>query len=157
LEQELADPNPSVGDPSFDHAEPGGTMNEARIAGFLGRRPARKPARILPATCWDGTLNAPVEIAVPDRESAGMLLNEVGLGFQAELVEGSGSAAVVRLHPAASGPAGWVFEVLALVERWLEARRLPVANVRHEGRTYVIAAPTPDRQRPGDGDLHSAA
>ena len=132
-------------------------MNEARVARLLGRAPSRKPARVRPATCWDGTLNAPVEIAVSDRESAGMLLTEVGSGFRAELVEGSGSAAVVELHPAEAGSAGWVFEVLALVERWLETHRLPVAKVRHDGRVYTIPAPTPDRQQPGVGDPHSAA
>jgi hypothetical protein len=94
MEQQSADPNRSVGDPSFDRAEPGGTMNEARVAGSLGRRPARKPARVFPATCWDETLTAPVEIAVPDRDSASMLLTEVGSGFRAELGEGSASAAV---------------------------------------------------------------
>ena len=132
-------------------------MNEARVARMLGRGPARKPARVRPATCSDRTLEAPVEIAVSDRERAGVLLSEVGSGFRAELVEGSGSAAVVKLHPAEAGTVGWVFEVLALVERWLETHRLPVAKVRHDGRVYTIPAPTPDRQRPGGGDLHSAA
>jgi len=101
-------------------------------------------------------LEAPVEVAVPDRESAGMLMDR-GSGFRAELVEGADSAAVVRPHPPEAGSAGWVSEVLALVERWLEPRRLPVASLHHDDRVYVIPASTPDRGRTVGGDPHGAA
>ena len=123
--------------------------NEARVGGTvvrrLGRRAPRSPRllRAVPATCWDGTPTAPVEITAPDRESAGVLLGEAVPHFRAELVETTGSAVLVRLEPAEAWSAGWVFELLALVERWLEARNLPVAKVRHGHRSYVITAPVP--------------
>jgi hypothetical protein len=123
--------------------------NEARVGETasrrLGRRATRSPRalRALPATCWDGTLTTPVEITAPDRESAGVLLGEAVPHFRAELVETAGSAVLVRLEPAAAWSAGWVFELLALIERWLEARSLPVAKVRHGHRSYVITASGP--------------
>jgi hypothetical protein len=42
---------------------------------------------------------------------------------------------------------GWVFELLALVERWLEAHNLQVANVHHGHRSYVITALAPSADR----------
>jgi hypothetical protein len=47
---------------------------------------------------------------------------------------------VVRLRPALAAPAGWVFELVALVERWLDACNLQVASVHHGSRSYVITA-----------------
>jgi hypothetical protein len=110
-----------------------------------------------PATLWDEVLTMPVEITAPDRESAGALLGEAVLHFRAELVETAGSATVVRLRPASAAPAGWVFELLALVERWLEAHSLQVANVHHGHRSYVITAPGPERQQNGSPGSASAA
>jgi hypothetical protein len=72
-----------------------------------------------------------------------VLLGEAVPHFRAELVETAGSAVLVRLEPAAAWSAGWVFELLALIERWLEARSLPVAKVRHGHRSYVITASGP--------------
>jgi hypothetical protein len=92
----------------------------------------------------------PVEITAPDRESASALLGEAVSHFRAELVETAGPATLVRLRPSSAGPAGWVFELLALVERWLEAHSLQVANVHHGHRSYVITAPNPDVQREGN-------
>jgi hypothetical protein len=127
-------------------------MNEARVGGTVvrrvGRRAARnrRPPRARPATCWDGSLTTSVEITAPDRESASALLGEAGPHFRAELVDTAGSEVVVRLQPAGAGSASWVFELLALVERWLEAHRLPVADARYAGRSYLIQVPAPDRQ-----------
>jgi hypothetical protein len=102
-----------------------------------------RPLRARPTTWWDGTLTTPVEITAPDRESARALLGEAVSHFRAEVVETAGSARVVRLQPAESGSAGWVFELLALIERWLEAHGLQVAKVHHGNQSYVITAPGP--------------
>jgi hypothetical protein len=120
--------------------------NEAGVGGTavrrLGRRAARPgPIRARPATCWDETLTMPVEITAPDRESAAALLCEAVSHFRAELVETAGSGVVVRLRPAGDSSVGWVFELLALVERWLEAHGLQFANVHHGNRNYVITVP----------------
>jgi hypothetical protein len=122
---------------------------EARVGGTvarsLGRRSTRspKPLRGRPTTCWDGALTTPVEVTAPDRENARALLGEAVSHFRAELVETAGSAVVVRLQPADFGSAGWVFELLALVERWLEAHGLQIAKVHHGNRSYVITTPGP--------------
>ena len=91
----------------------------------------------------------PVEVTAPDRDRARALLGDAVAHFQAELVETAGSAMVVRLRPERAASAGWVFELLALVERWLEAHSLQVANVHHGHRSYVIAARNPDVQWEG--------
>jgi hypothetical protein len=126
---------------------------EARAGGVavrqLGRRAARaKPIRARPETCWDEVLRMPVEVTTPDRESARAFLDEAMGHFHAELLETDESAIVVRLRPTLAAPAGWVFEFLALVERWLDARNLRVANVHHGNRSYVIATP-PESQSDG--------
>jgi hypothetical protein len=115
-----------------------------------------RPVRARPATCWDEVLTTPVEVTAPDRESAGALLGEAGPHFRAELVE-TGSAVVVRLQPAGAGSAGWVFELLALIERWLEACHLPVANAHYGGRRYPIPAVAHDREWPAADDPLPAA
>ena len=99
----------------------------------------------------------PVEITAPDRASADTLLGEAASHFRAELVETTGPATLVRLRPERAAPAGWVFELLALVERWLEAHSLQVANVHHGNRSYVITAPGPERQQSGGPGSASAA
>ncbi len=124
----------------------------------LGRREAKpRPIRARQATCWDEVLTMPVEITAPDRESAGALLDEAVSRFRAELVETGGGGVVVRLHPAGSTSEGWVFELLALVERWLEAVGLQVANVHHGHRSYVITAPSPGRHWDGSPEPTSLA
>ena len=123
----------------------------------LGRRAARSaPVRARAKTCWDEVLTMPVEVRTPDRESARALLAEAVSHFRAELVEIDGATPVVRLRPALTAPAGWVFEFLALVERWLEARNLQVANVHHGNRSYVITAGSPTSD-PGGGPIPLAA
>ena len=99
----------------------------------------------------------PVEITAPDRASADALLGEAVSHFRAELVETAGPATLVRLRPSRAAPAGWVFELLALVERWLEAHSLQVANVHHGHRSYVITAPGPERQQNGTPGSASVA
>jgi hypothetical protein len=116
----------------------------------FGRRPARaEPIRARPETCWDEVLRVPVEVTTPDRESARVLLDEAMGHFHAELLETDESAMVVRLRPALAAPAGWVFEFLALVERWLDACNLQVASVHHGSRSYVITAVPPGSQSDG--------
>jgi hypothetical protein len=128
--------------------------SEAGIGGTavrrLGRRGARpRPIRARSATCWDEMQTLPVEVMAPDRESARALLGDAVSHFRAELVEAAGSAMVIRLRPARAASAGWVFELLALVERWLEAHNLQVASVHHGNRSYLITAPNPDVQWEG--------
>ena len=123
----------------------------------LGRRAARpRPIRAQPETCWDEVLATPVEIAAPDRESARALLTEAVRHFRTELVETEEGTMVVRLRPAPAASAGWVFQLLALVERWLEARNLQVAKVHHGSRSYVIQAASPTSE-PGGGPEPVAA
>ena len=129
--------------------------NQARAGGGTTRRLAwgtakARPTLARPATLWDEVLTMPVEITAPDRESARALLGDAVSHFRAELVETAGSATIVRLRPTSTASAGWVFELLALVERWLETHGLTVANVHHGSRSYVITAPNPDFQREGN-------
>ena len=128
--------------------------SETVVGGAAVRRPGLRGARTRPtlarpATLWDQVLTMPVEITAPDRASASALLGEAVLHFRAELVETAGSATRVRLRPMTAAPAGWVFELVALVERWLEAHSLQVANVHYGNRSYVITAPSPNVQREG--------
>lgn len=135
--------------------------SEAGVGGAavrrLGRRGARRPTLARPPTLWDEVLTMPVEITAPDRASASALLAEAVLHFRAELVETAGSATLVRLRPMSVAPVGWVFEFLALVERWLEAHSLQVANVHYGRRSYVITAPGPEREQNGSPGSASAA
>jgi hypothetical protein len=136
--------------------------DEAVVGGTTPRRMGRRaagprPLRALPATCWDEVVTMPVEVAAPDRESAMALFGEAASHFRAELVEADGSPTVVRLQPDGPAPAGWVFELLALVERWLEVRGLQVANVHHGHRSYVITAPGPRPRWDGSPAPASAA
>jgi hypothetical protein len=99
----------------------------------------------------------PVVVTAPDRASAWALLGEAGGHFHAELVETDGASPVVRLRPARAASAGWVFELLALVERWLAAHDLQVANVHHGKRSYVITAASPGTEWDGGPDPAAAA
>jgi hypothetical protein len=115
----------------------------------LGRRaPRPKPTRASPQTCWD-EMPTPVEVTAPDHESARALLRDALEHFHAELVETDGAAPVVRLRPARTASTGWVFELLAVVERWLGAHDLQVANVHHGNRSYVIMAAPPGNEWDG--------
>jgi hypothetical protein len=135
--------------------------SEAGVGGAvvrrLGRRGTRTRPLARPATLWDEVLTTPVEITAPDRASASALLGEAVLHFRAELVETASAATLVRLRPTSATPAGWVFELLALVERWLEAHSFQVANVHYGHRSYMITAPGPERQQNGGPGSPSAA
>jgi hypothetical protein len=88
----------------------------------------------------------PVDIIAPDLESAHALLGEAAPHFSVELAETAGSAVVVKLKPLQPESGGWVFELLALIERWLEASRLSVANTYYGGRSYLIPAAAHQRE-----------
>jgi hypothetical protein len=79
-----------------------------------------------------------IEIVAPDRYCTALLLECAAPLFPAEIVSGSGW--IVRLQPPAGG--GWVLELLALIERWLESARLPCAKVLYGGRSYLVRAST---------------
>ena len=135
---------------------------QARDRGSAGRRlgwqtAKAKPIRARQATLWDEVLTMPVEITAPDRASARALLAEAVSHFRAELVDTAGSATLVRLRPRRAAPAGWVFELLALVERWLDAHSFQVANAHYGNRSYAITAPGSERQRNGAPGSASAA
>jgi hypothetical protein len=95
------------------------------------RRPAPDSERRTPA------IAQPVEIVAPDRYCTALLLEYATPLFPAEIVADSGW--IVRLQPP-SGEGGWVLELLALMERWLDSARLPCAKILYGGRTYLIRA-----------------
>ncbi|HLX32937.1 MAG TPA: hypothetical protein VKR79_09265 [Gaiellaceae bacterium] len=80
-----------------------------------------------------------VEIVAPDLECAAVLLEYASPLFPAEIAPGTRST--VRLQPPQAG-ARWVIELLALVDRWLEAVPLPCANLFYGGRNYLIRSAT---------------
>ena len=57
--------------------------------------------------------------------------------FPAEIAPGF--VWIVRLHPPATGE-GWLVHLLSIVQRWLEAARLPWANVVYDGRRCLFHA-----------------
>ncbi len=79
-----------------------------------------------------------IEIFAPDRDSTDLLLLHAAPLFPAEIA--SGSVWIVRLQVPGGG--GSMLALLSLVQRWLEAARLPSANVRHDGRSYLIRPST---------------
>jgi hypothetical protein len=92
----------------------------------------------------------PIEIIAPDRYCTTVLLEHASSLFPAEVVYGVGAldggdlvdraAWIVRLEPPAERD--WALELLSLIERWLEACRLPCAKVLYGGRSYLIRAST---------------
>jgi hypothetical protein len=104
----------------------------------LRRRAVVRPARgARPAWSFDGLHR--VEIVAPDPECAALLLTYASPLFPGELVRGA--PLIVRLQPPLTGP-GWVIELLALVERWLETAPLPCAKLLYGGRSYLIRSST---------------
>jgi hypothetical protein len=100
----------------------------------------------------------PVEIATRDQRSARALYDDAVMRhFRAELVETEGTTTIVRLRPAPTAAAGWVFELLALVERWVDDHNLEVANVHHGNRSYVITAAAPGKGWDGGPRTPAAA
>jgi hypothetical protein len=107
------------------------------------RQAATRASRARPQTAWISDDGYPIEIVAHDRYCRDLLLEYAAPLFTAEIVSGPDWA--VRLRPPPS--AGWVLELLALVERWLESARLPCAKVLYGGRSYLIRRPT-DFARP---------
>jgi hypothetical protein len=106
-----------------------------RLSRRLPGRTARRRAR--PAWSFDGLHR--VEIVAPDPECAALLLEYASPVLPAQLV--AGAPTIVRLEPLPSDP-GWVIEILAVVERWLEAVPLPCARLFYGGRSYLIRSST---------------
>lgn len=98
------------------------------------RSPAPRGARPIPPTVWSSETAQPIEIVAPDRSCTALLLEYARPLFPAELVPGS--TWTVRLQPPAGG--AWVVEFLSLVERWLDAARLPCTTGLYCGRSYLI-------------------
>jgi hypothetical protein len=82
-----------------------------------------------------GVGTKPVEIFASDRQSTNLLLEFVAPLFEAEIAPGL--VWIVRLQPPATGEA-WIVPLLAVVRRWLEAARLPWANIVYDGRSYLV-------------------
>lgn len=116
-------------------------MAEAPALPFLKRLGRRRSAlRVTqqtqsPATSSDRA--HPIEVVTPDEYCTSLLVEYAAPYFPAKIVSDSGW--IVRLQPPAGG--AWVLELLALVDRWLEAARLPCAKVLYGGRSYLIRAP----------------
>jgi hypothetical protein len=79
----------------------------------------------------------PIEIFAPDRTMADLLVEYASPAFSAEIAPGF--VWIVRLLPVSSG-ADWAAELLALIERWLEAADRPWATVVYGDRNYLIRA-----------------
>jgi hypothetical protein len=84
-----------------------------------------------------GASAKPVEIFAPNRHSTDLLLEYVASSFPAEIAPGF--VWIVRLQPPTAGE-GWVVQLLSILRRWLEAARLPWANVVYDGRSYLFRA-----------------
>ncbi|HKI93248.1 MAG TPA: hypothetical protein VJ986_13180 [Gaiellaceae bacterium] len=104
---------------------------------LLTRRLKRLPAVRRARPAWTSEGLHRVDVVVPDTERAALLLEYASPLFPAEVV--SGSSLTVRLQPPAG--AGWVIELLSLVDRWLESTRLPSTTVLYGGRSYLVRAP----------------
>jgi hypothetical protein len=110
-------------------------------------------ARPSPPTAWTSQSAQPIEIVAHDRYSTALLLEHAAPLFPVEIV--SGTAWIVRLQPPAGE--GWVLELLALVERWLESARLPCAKLVYGGRSYLVrAAPAAARARAAAEASHAS-
>jgi hypothetical protein len=80
-----------------------------------------------------------IEIVAPDGYAAALLMKYVSPWFPAEIASSDGWSVTLRAPVRADGEE-WVFEVLSLVERWLDAVPLPCATVRYCGERHLIRA-----------------
>lgn len=121
----------------------------------LSHRPTARPERPTPRTAWSSEGLHRVEIVAPDPECAALLLEYASPLFPTELV--TGPELILRLQPPPA-EAGWVIELLMLVERWLESARLPCARLLYGGRSYLIRS-SPHRPQTiiSAGDILRAA
>jgi hypothetical protein len=113
-------------------------MSAPPAPSFLRRTMRRRAAVRAPRPAWTSEGLHRIEIVAPDPECAALLLEYASPLFPAELVPGVPS--IVHLQPPAG--AGWVIELLALVERWLASVPLPCADVLYGGRTYLVRSST---------------
>jgi hypothetical protein len=119
-------------------------MQQAPVLPFRLRTRKRRAALRnaqpdLPGGLEAESVQSQVEVFAPDGYSTALLMEYVLPWFPAEVV--SGNAWIVRLQtPDERAGEEWVFEVLALIERWLDAVPLEYARVRYCGRSYVIRA-----------------
>jgi hypothetical protein len=109
----------------------------------VGRSPVHHHPQLAPPTpaapsslAFDGV--EAVEIVVPDRSCAMLLLDSAAPTFPAELAAGPGW--IVRFQQPPTGGA-WVTDLLALVEGWLASAPIPCAKVRRGERSYLIRGP----------------
>ncbi len=110
-------------------------MTAASTSRSLRRRLGRRAAvRIVGRPAASDGVNR-VEIVAPDAACAALLLEYASLVFPGEVV--SCAPSVIRVEPPSTGP-GWVIDLLALVERWLDSVPLPCATVLYGGRTYLV-------------------
>lgn len=105
----------------------------------LSRRAAAGPERPTPRTAWSSEGLHRVEIIAPDPDCAALLLEYASPLFPTELI--TGPELILQLQPPAA-QAGWVIELLALVERWLASAPLPCARLLYGGRSYLIRSST---------------
>jgi hypothetical protein len=113
-------------------------MSAITAPAFLTRRAASRRGRSKATNPWIAPQGVhPIEVFAPDRGMADLLVGLAPPLFRAEIVPGV--VWIVRLHPVAKG-AGWVLELLALLERWLESGRRPWVTVVYGGRNYLVRA-----------------
>ena len=115
-------------------------MSVSPVPSFLKRAISRRSTirlvRPSPHPAWPGGEGLHrVEVVAPDPECAALFLAYASPLFPAAIAPGA--PATVHLHPPIADT-GWVVELLAVVERWLEAARLPCANLIYGGRDYLI-------------------
>lgn len=119
-------------------------MSVVTVPSFLKRAISRRSTarrdRGGPPKVWAGGEGLHrVELVAPDRECAALFVEYAAPLFPAEIA--SGSPATVRLQPPTGG-SRWVIDLLAVVERWLEAVPLPCVNLMYGGRSYLIRSST---------------
>jgi hypothetical protein len=103
------------------------------------RRPPPAACRPLSdlSVAWSPERNQPVEIVTPDRYCADLLLECAAPLVPAELLAGAGW--IVRLQAPPVGSGGWwMFEVMSLLDCWLESVPIPCARVLYGGHSYLI-------------------
>ena len=79
-----------------------------------------------------------MDVFARDRRSADLLLALANPSLTAAIAPGP--VWIVRLQAPPEGAA--MLEILSLVQRWLEAARLPWATVRYDGRNHLIRPST---------------
>jgi hypothetical protein len=119
-----------------DPTQPGRRLRLDQREGDMPEVPASPALGV--RLIWDPDDPQPVHIVAPDSHCTAVLLEHAAPLFPAEVVYES--SWIVRLDPPTGGD--WAHEVLSLVERWLEACRLPCAKVLYGGRSYLIRAST---------------